>query len=66
MYGVSDSSSDSESIIYFPTNVLIPNNEGSNVLYPVAFQNLKVESDCISYGVKSGNCKSGMEYLSPD
>ncbi|MGN6822833.1 MAG: hypothetical protein ACTHJ7_08700 [Candidatus Nitrosocosmicus sp.] len=64
MCGLSDNSLDSESIIYFPTNILIPNNEGSNVLYPVAFQNPKIESDCIIYGVKSGNCKTGMEYQS--
>jgi len=63
MYGLSDNSSDFESIIYFPINALIPNNEGSNVHYPVAFHNPNIESGCISYGVKSGNCKSGMQYF---
>ncbi|MGN6630359.1 MAG: hypothetical protein ACTHKJ_10890 [Candidatus Nitrosocosmicus sp.] len=63
MYGLSDNSSDSESIIYFPINALIPNSEGSNVQYPLAFHNPNIESGCICYGVKSGNCKSGMQYF---
>jgi hypothetical protein len=60
--GLSDRSSDPESITYYPINALIPNSEGSNVLYPVSFYNPRIESGCISYGVTSGNCKSGMEY----
>jgi hypothetical protein len=66
MYGLSDNSSDPESIIYFPINALIPNNEGSNVQYPMAFHNPSIESGCICYGVKTGNCKTGLEYLSSD
>jgi hypothetical protein len=63
MYGLSDNLSDSESIIYSPINALIPNSEGSNVQYPVAFQNPSIESGCICYDVKPGNCKIGMQYF---
>jgi hypothetical protein len=63
MYGLSDNPSDSESMIYGPYNTLIPNTEGSNTQYPVSFHNLRIESGCICYGVKSGNCKNGMKYL---
>ncbi len=65
MYGLSDNPSDPESIIYCPINTLIPNSEGSSVQYPVFFHNPRVESDCICYGVKSGNCKTGMGYHFP-
>lgn len=63
MYGLSDRQSDPESITYYPINALIPNSEGSNVLYPISFNNPRIESDFICYGVKSGNCKNGMEYF---
>jgi hypothetical protein len=63
--GFSDKSSDPEDITYYPINALIPNSEGSNVVYPVTFYNPRIESGCICYDVKSGNCKSGMEYLPP-
>ena len=63
MYGLSDNPSDSESMIYSPYNALIPNSEGSNIQYPISFHNLRIESGCICYGVKSGNCKNGMKYL---
>jgi hypothetical protein len=63
MYGLSDNPSDSESMIYGPYNALIPNSEGSNIQYPISFHNLRIESTCICYGVKSGNCKDGMKYL---
>ena len=62
MYGLSDNPSDPESITYGPCNALVPNNEGSNILYPISFQNPRIESGCICYDVKSGNCKSGMKY----
>jgi hypothetical protein len=63
MYGLSDNPSDSESIVYGPYNTLIPNSEGSNIQYPIVFHNPRIESGCICYDVKSGNCKSGMKYL---
>jgi hypothetical protein len=63
MYGFSENPLDHESIIYYPINALISNSEGSNMLYPISFYNLRIESGCICYGVKMGNCKSGMEYL---
>jgi hypothetical protein len=61
MYGLSDNPSDS---IYdlWPYNALIPNSEGSNIQYPISFHNPRIESGCICYDVKSGNCKSGMKY----
>jgi len=63
MYGLSDNPSDPESITYGPCNALVPNNEGSNMLYPISFHNPRIESGCICYDVKSGNCKSGMRYI---
>jgi hypothetical protein len=64
MCGLSDNPSDSESIIYGPYNALIPNSEGSNIQYPVSFHNPRIESGCICYDVKSGNCRNGMKYHS--
>ena len=63
MYGLSDNPSDPESIIYGPCNTLMPNSEGSNIQYPVSFHNPKIESGCICFDVKSGNCKNGIKYL---
>jgi hypothetical protein len=74
MYGLSDNNnnnnnnnnnpSDSESIVYVPYNTLMPTSEGSNMQYPISFHNPRIESGCICYNVKSGNCKSGMKYVS--
>ena len=67
MYGLSDNSnnpSDSEYIVYLPYNTLMPNSEGSNMRYPISFHNPRIESGCICYNVKSGNCESGMKYVS--
>jgi hypothetical protein len=64
MCGLSDNPSDSESIIYGPYNALIPNSEGSNIQYPISFHNPRIESGCICYDVKSGNCKNGIKYHS--
>jgi hypothetical protein len=64
MYGMSDNPSDSKSIIYRPYNILMANSEGSNLQYPISFHNTTIESGCICYDVKSGNCKSGMKFLS--
>ncbi|HJT48253.1 MAG TPA: hypothetical protein VJ729_08710 [Nitrososphaeraceae archaeon] len=63
MYGLSDNPSDPESIVYIPYNSLVPNSEGTNIQYPVSFHNLRIESGCICYGVKSGNCKNGLKYV---
>jgi hypothetical protein len=68
MCGLSDNinnnPSDSESILYVPYNTLMPNSEGSNLQYPISFHNPRIESGCICYNVRSGNCKSGMKYVS--
>jgi hypothetical protein len=70
MYGLSDNNnnnnnpSDSESIVYVPYNALMPNSEGSNKQYPISFHNPRIESGCICYNVKPGNCESGMKYVS--
>jgi hypothetical protein len=64
MYGISDNPSDSESIVYGPFDTLIPNSEGTNMQYPISFHNLRMESGCICYNVKYGNCKYGMQYHS--
>ncbi len=66
MYGLSDDNDllDSESIVYMPYNTLMPNSEGSNLRYPISFHNPRMESGCICYNVKPGNCENGMKYLS--
>jgi hypothetical protein len=67
MYGLSDSNnnpSDSESIVYVPYNTLMPTSEGSNLWYPISFHDPRIESGCICYNVKLGNCESGMKYVS--
>jgi hypothetical protein len=70
MYGLSDNynnnsnPSGSESIVYFAYNTLMPNSEGSNIRYPISFNNPRIESGCVCYNVKSGNCGSGMKYVS--
>jgi hypothetical protein len=66
MYGLSDNNdpSDSESIVYVPYNTLMPTSEGSNLRYPISFYNPRIESGCICYNVKPGNCESGMKYVS--
>lgn len=68
MYGLSDdihnNPSDSESIVYVPYNTLMPTSEGSNLRYPISFHKPRIESGCICYNVKSGNCEGGMKYVS--
>ena len=69
MYGLSDNDSnnnpsDSESTVYVPYNTLMPTSEGSNMRYPISFHNPRIESGCICYNVRSGNCESGMKYVS--
>lgn len=72
MYGLSDNDnddnnndpSDSESIVYIPYNTLMPNSEGSSLRYPISFYNPRIESGCICYNVKLGNCETGMKYVS--
>jgi hypothetical protein len=53
---------DLQSIIYRPYNVLIPNNEGSNVQYPVSFHNARIKDGCICFNIASGNCNTGLTY----
>ncbi len=62
MYGSCDDPSDSESIIYRPYNVLIPNSEGSNMEYPISFYDVKIRDDCVCYNVALGTCKVGLQY----
>jgi len=62
MYGISDNPSDAESIVFGPFNTLTPNSEGMNMQYPFSFHNPRMESGCICYNIKSGNCKYGMQY----
>jgi hypothetical protein len=62
MYGLFDNPSDSESIIYRPYNALIPNNEGSNIEYPISFYDVKIRDDCVCYNVAPGTCKVGLQY----
>jgi hypothetical protein len=63
LFGLGDSSSDANSITFYPYNTLLPNSDGSRVSYPVSMQNLKIKEDgCISYHITSGSCSSGLRY----
>ena len=64
MYGISDNPSDSDSIVFGPFNTLIPNSEGMNMQYPISLYNPRMDSGCICYNVRYGNCKYGMQYPS--
>ena len=66
MYGLCDNPSDAESVVYRPYNALVSNSEGSGQNYPISFSNNRIKDGCICYNVKSGNCKTGMEYLSKE
>jgi len=68
MYGLSDNPLDPESLIYRPYNALVPNSDGSGIEnYPISFYNAKSDIDgCICFNVKSGSCKSGLNYISKD
>jgi hypothetical protein len=66
MFGLSDNPSDPESMIYRPYTALVPNSEASDIrYYPISFYNARVKDDgCICFNVKSGSCKTGINYLS--
>ena len=61
MFGLGDRI-DSESITYLPHNALIPNNDGSGTKYPISFQSIRINDDCICYTVQPGNCYTGIRY----
>jgi hypothetical protein len=61
MFGLGDRI-DSESITYLPHNALIPNNDGSGTKYPISFQSIRTNDDCICYTVHPGNCDTGIRY----
>jgi hypothetical protein len=64
MFGLSDNPSDTESVIYRPYNVLVPNTEESGQNYPISFHNTGIKDDgCICYSIKNGNCKTGIKYF---
>jgi hypothetical protein len=65
MFGLSDNPLDPESLIYRPYNALVPNSEGSGIdNYPISFYNVMNYDGCISFNVKSGSCKTGLNYIS--
>jgi hypothetical protein len=41
---------------------LIPNNDGSGTKYPISFQNIRINDDCICYTVQPGSCHTGIRY----
>ena len=61
MFGLGDRI-DSGSITYLPHNALIPNNDGSGTKYPISFQSIRINDDCICYIVQPGNCYTGIRY----
>jgi hypothetical protein len=62
MYGTRHSIIDTQSIVYYPHNSLIPNNDGNSITYPISFYNIKTKDECICYTASSGNCKKGLRY----
>jgi hypothetical protein len=49
MFGLTDNPSDSESIVYAPYNILIPNSEGSNMQY--RFISIILESNLVAFAM---------------
>jgi hypothetical protein len=66
LFGFSDNLLDPESLIYRPYNALVLNSEGSGIEnYPISFYNAKMNYDgCICFNVKSGSCKTKLNYIS--
>jgi hypothetical protein len=63
LFGLSDNSSDEYSTTFYPFNVLVPNDDGTGISYPVSMQNLKIKDDgCISYHITCGRCSTGLRY----
>ena len=63
LFGLSDNPSDEYSTTFYPFNVLVPNDDGTGISYPVSMQNLKIKDDgCISYHITSGRCSTGLRY----
>ncbi|MDQ3868042.1 MAG: hypothetical protein M3250_00610 [Thermoproteota archaeon] len=61
MFGLGDRI-DSDSITYLPHNALIPTNDGSGSKYPISFQSIRINNECICYTVKPGYCHTGIRY----
>ena len=61
MFGLVDKN-DSESIIFFPHNVLIPNKDGYKNEYPITFRNVRLNDNCICYNISYGLCDNGLSY----
>jgi hypothetical protein len=62
-FGLNDDPLNGESIIYFPYNALMPNNDGSTTSYPISLKNLRIKDDgCISYDITHGSCYTGIRY----
>ena len=53
---------DSESITFFPHNVLISNKDGYRNEYPITFQNVRLNNNFICYTISSGLCNNGLSY----
>jgi hypothetical protein len=61
MFGLGDRI-DFDSITYLPHNALIPTNDGSGSKYPISFQSIRINNECICYTVKPGYCHTGIRY----
>lgn len=59
-YGISDDSSDFQSITFFPYNQLFPDHEGLVREYPVSFTDFQVRNGFITYKVGSGKHNIGI------
>lgn len=55
-FGICDDPENSESIIYRPYIILVPNTDGSNIQYPLLFQNVRMRDNSICYSVVTGCC----------
>ena len=42
--------------------VLIPNKDGYKNEYPITFQNVRLNDNCICYTISCGLCNNGLSY----
>ncbi|HET6458492.1 MAG TPA: hypothetical protein VFG24_06405 [Nitrosopumilaceae archaeon] len=53
-YGINDNSSDLESLVYYPYNQLLSDDEGLAKEYPVTFDNFDIRNRFITYRISTG------------
>ncbi len=66
-YGINDNNLDSQSLVYFPYNQLMPDNDGLSKEYPVSLDNFEIKNGFITYKIGAGKHNSGIinRFLKP-